>query len=242
MLLAHVIMLLAKGDLRKFMDKRFITILAVLVVGFAGLIFLNQNKSSSSNASSSAQSSNHIQGKGAKKVTLVEYGDFECPVCYGYFPIVEQVVKNNSDNIYFQFKHLPLVSIHKNAFAAARAAEAAGMQNKFFEMYDKLYQNQDPGGSSGWVASTSPLGYFDNFAKQIGLDVTRFDTDYASDKVNDTINADLNDFKKTGQQMATPTFFINGVYVPNSKLADSSNQPQVSLFQKVIDEQISKSN
>jgi protein-disulfide isomerase len=227
------------------MDKRFLTILAGLVIIFGGIFAVSQhssNKSSvGSSSSSNAQPTSHIEGQGSKGVTLVEYGDYECPICGIYYPAVKQVEAQFNSQIYFQFRNLPLTSIHKNAFAAARAAEAAGLQSKFWQMHDELYSNQDPNGQSGWVASNDPLTYFTSFAQQIGLNINQFKTDYASDKVNNAINADLNAFAKTNQEQATPTFFLDGKVLSNTNLADS-NGPSVSKFVQVINAEIASKN
>lgn len=206
------------------MDKRFLAILAVIIAVFIGFFAFNQKSNApTTNSSSTGQATNHVMGQGAKNVTLTEYGDYECPVCYEYYQPIKDAVTQESASIYFQFRNLPLSAIHPNAFAAARAAEAAGVQNKYWQMHDLLYENQDPTGQSGWVASKSPLDdYFVKFAQQLGLDTNQFKQDYASSKVNDSINADLAAFNKTGQQMATPSFFLDGKYVDNSQFVDSS--------------------
>jgi protein-disulfide isomerase len=225
------------------MDRRFMGILAAIIIIFIGVFAVakNSNTSSSTTNTKGAATTNHVQGLNQKHVTLVEYGDYECPVCGAYYPTVQQVAAQFNNDIAFQFRNLPLFSIHPNAFAAARAAEAAGLQGKYFEMHDKLYENQDPSGQSGWVASRTPLDYFSNFAQQIGLDITKFKADYASSKVNDAINADLAAFNKTGQEMATPTFFINGKYVPNQDLSDN-NGPSAAKFAAVINNEIKNTN
>ncbi len=225
------------------MDKRFLTIVAAIVIIFIGIFVFTKNSDNGGTAGSSGQASNHIRGQGAKKVTLLEYGDFQCSVCLGYYPTVEKVVAKYDADIYYQFKNLPLSPTpHKNAFAAARAAEAATQQgaNKFWDMYHQLYDNQDPSGQTGWAASNDPLNqYFVGFATKIGLNIDQFKTDYASQKVNGIINADTGDFGKTGQQKATPTFFINGTYIPNSDLSDDKG-PSLDKFSKAIDDAIAK--
>jgi len=225
------------------MSKRFLMVVAFCVLALLGIFAATQNKAGApSNTNSNAKPSNHILGEGKKKVTLVEYGDYQCPVCYSFYPTIKEVQNKFADDIYFQFRNLPLSQIHKNAFAAARAAEAANLQNKFWEMNGLIYQNQDPSGQSGWVISESPLeNYFVNFAQQIGLNVTKFKQDYAGSQVNDTINADLAAFNKTGQQMGTPTFFLDGKYIKNEQLSDK-NGPSVDKFSKIIEAAISAKN
>lgn len=231
------------------MDKRFLAILAVIIIIFAAIFAITQKSSNGGSSSgNSAKASNHVIGDGQSGVKLVEYGDFECPICEEYYPVVKQVQQKYDKQIFLQFRNLPLTAIHQNAFAGARAAEAAGMQGKYWEMHDLLYQNQDPTGASGWVASHSPLSYFDQFAQQLKLNVSQFDKDYASSTVNDTINADLAAFDKTGQPKATPTFFLDGQVLDNSKLGvPSSTSPgqldvnaSVANFSKFIDAAIAK--
>jgi protein-disulfide isomerase len=210
------------------MSKGFWAIIAIIVVGLGGIFFATNHNSGST---SSAPPTNHIEGSASTGVKLVEYGDYECPYCGQFYPIVKQVVAQYKDKIQYQFRNLPLTQIHKNAFSAARAAEAAALQGKFWEMHDLLYQNQDPNGASGWVASDNPLTqYFNGYAKQLGLNVSKFDTDFASSAVNDKINADINAFKQTGLEEATPTFILDGKQIhPGYDVAD---------FQKAIDAEI----
>jgi protein-disulfide isomerase len=198
------------------MDKRFIVILVVVVLGLGGIFILGKNKSSSSTNSSSSSTgvvSNHTRGENAKNVTLTVYGDFQCPVCGQFYPIEKQVVDTYQKDISFRFMHFPLESIHPNARAAARAAEAAGLQGKFFEMHDLLYVNQ-----AAWSSSTDAYPVFESFAKQIGLDTTKFKTDFASETVNGTINADLKD--GNGKSVSgTPTYYLNGEKLNNGDIS-----------------------
>lgn len=219
------------------MDKRFLSILAALVIIFAGIFIFSQRSNDKSSSSSTAQPSNHVIGDGTKGVTLIEYGDFQCVACEAYEPVISQVRSAYAKDIYFQFRNLPLPSVHPNAFASARAAEAASLQNKFWEMHDILY---DPANWSSWTVSSSPMDLFKNYAKQLGLDEAKFQTDFASEQVNDTIQADLAAFKKTGQQQATPTFFLNGTYLDNSKLVDQNNRPSFEKFKSILDTEIAK--
>ncbi len=213
------------------MSKNFLAVLAAIVVIFAGIFIFGGNKSNTKNNSSgsAAQATNHIEGQGKKGVTLIEYGDYQCPVCEAYYPTVKQVAAKYNADIYFQFRNLPLSQVHPNAFAAARAAESASLQNKFWQMHDILYDQQ-----STWADSSNPYPLFQSFAQQLGLDINKFKQDYQSSAVNNVINADLDAFSKTGQQEATPTFFINGKFVQNTDLADS-NGPSVAKFSQVID-------
>jgi protein-disulfide isomerase len=217
------------------MDRRFLAILGVIIVIFIGILaFGNHNNTNGSGSSaSSANATNHVEGNTNSKVTLVEYGDYECPVCESYFTTVQQVQQQYASKIKFQFRNLPLSQIHPNAIAGARAAEAADMQGKFWQMHDALYEAQN---WQEWSTSSNPEPYFWAYASELGLNVNKFKTDFASAAVNNRIQADLAAFGKTGQQEATPTFFLNGKYVPNSELVDAQQQePSTAAFAKVLD-------
>ena len=219
------------------MDKRFLAILGGIIVIFIGIFALTQvgNDKGGTSTNSQQKPTSHVKGEGSKAVTLMEYGDYQCSVCAVYEPTLNQVVERFSKDIYFQFRNLPLVSIHPNAFGAARAAEAAGMQNKYFEMHDKLYQNQ-----GSWSSSNSALSLFKDYAQEIGLDVARFETDYAKKEVNDAINADLAEFGKTGQPQSTPTFFLNDKYIDNKDLTGPNGPPSIDKFAELINAEIAK--
>lgn len=201
-------------------------ILAAVAIVVGGVVLLKK-----SDTTAPSGPSNHTLGKGTTGVELVQYGDFECPGCGAFFPIVKQVTDSYKDQIKFKFVHFPLTQLHLNAQSAARAAEAAGNQGKFWEMHDLLYENQQ-----AWKTTTNASGTFQAYAQQIGLDITKFKTDYSSATTNAIINADI----KTGQALkvtGTPTFFLNG------KLIEDNNS--ISSFEKlkaVIDAEIAKKN
>ena len=205
------------------MSKQFWAVIAVIAIVFIGIFMVGGNKKSDTNSKNSSASggTQHVTGKGTTGVTLVEFGDYQCPYCGQYFPTVKEVVAKYGDQITFQFKNFPLTSVHQNAFAAARAAEAAGLQGKFWEMNEVLYTNQ-----SAWSEQTDATPIFAQYAQQLGLNVEQFKKDSSSSKVNDLINADMaagTKLKVTG----TPAFFING------KKIDVSNS--VESFSKQID-------
>lgn len=210
------------------MSKQFWVIVVVVVAVLVGVFTLSGNKNSSSGGgkSNAATLTNHVEGKGTTGVTLVEYGDYQCPFCGQYFPTVENVVAEYGDRIKFQFRNFPLTSVHQNAFASARAAEAAGLQNKFWEMNGLLYQGQ-----SQWSSSSDPMPIYLRYAQQLGLNINKFKSDYGSSRVNDLINADEAEGNKLGIQ-GTPTFFLDGkqIQVNNS----------LSGFEKLINAEIAK--
>jgi protein-disulfide isomerase len=209
------------------MDKRFWAIIGGIIIIFAIVVAVNGNHKAK--APSASQPTHHTIGAGTKHVTLVEYGDYECPVCAEYNPVVQQVQQKYGDQITLQFRNLPLTQIHPNAFAAARAAEAADLHGKFWQMHDALYQSQN-----AWGQAKNPVDLFNQYAQQIGLNVTQFKKDFGSSTVNDRINADLAAFNKTGQSLATPTFFLDGKYVKPG--------PTIDEFAKFIDQEIAAKN
>ena len=204
------------------MSKQFWGIIALIIIIFVGVFAFGGNK----NTGSSAGATNHVEGSSPSNVKLVEYGDYECPYCGQYFPIVKQVQDEFKDKIVFQFRNFPLTSLHPNAFAGARAAEAAALQNKFWEMHDLLYQDQ-----TQWSTATDPTPLFRTYAGQLGLNLTKFTTDYASSAVNDSINADMAAGSKLNIT-GTPTFFLDGKQV---QVGES-----VADFEKIINAELSK--
>jgi protein-disulfide isomerase len=172
--------------------------------------------------------SNHVYGEGAKNVTLIEYGDFQCPACASYYPVVKALKEKYKADIVFQFRNFPLEAIHTNARASARAAEAADKQGKFWEMHDILYENQ-----TSWQDTSDPLKIFKNYAEQIEIaDLAKFETDYKSSAVNDVINADIKEAQKV-EATSTPTFVLDGVKI-------TENPRDQASFDKLIDDAIAK--
>jgi protein-disulfide isomerase len=212
------------------MSKQFWAIIAIIVLVFLGIVIISNHNSSDG---SSGKPTSHIEGQGTSGVKLIEYGDYECPICEEFYSVVKQVQAKYDTQIYFQFRNLPLTQIHANAFAGARAAEAAGLQGKYFQMHDELYENQN-----AWASASDPTTFFATYAKDIGLNVTKFKTDYASARVNNAINADLAAFKKTGDAQATPTFYLDGKKLDNNSLIDQTTGPSVAAFSKIIDAEI----
>jgi protein-disulfide isomerase len=208
------------------MSKQFWGVVAAIFIVLIGIFVLTNNKAGNTPSSSSSKPSQHIEGQGKDGVTLVEYGDYECPFCGQYFPTVKQITSEYNTQITFQFRNFPLVSIHQNAFAGARAAEAASLMGQFWQMHDLLYENQNQ-----WVSAPDPTVYFNQYAQQLGLNLTTFKQDYGSDQVNNVINADM----AVGNQMgidATPTFYLDGKQI---QVAD-----QVSSFESLINAAIAQ--
>ena len=203
------------------MNKNFWGILAVIFVIFGTVFFITHKNTNSSTSGNSAPSHN-IEGLGKANVKFVEYGDYECPYCEEYSSVVKQVVSDEFNNITFQFVNFPLTSIHPNAFPAARAAQAAGLMGKFWQMHDALY---NPSNWSQWSTSSNPMPYFQTYATQLGLNLNAFINNYNSNQVNNMIEADITLGNNLNIQ-GTPTFYLDGKQIQVS--------PQVSAFEKLI--------
>jgi protein-disulfide isomerase len=141
----------------------------------------------------------HVQGSTTAPVTLVEYGDYECPYCGAAYPIVKELQRRLGDRLRFVFRNFPLGNMHPHAEHAAEAAEAAGAQGKFWEMHDWLYEHQQALGDE----------QLEEYAGTIGLDVERFDTEMEGQVHQERVRADFMSGVRSGVN-GTPTFFING--------------------------------
>ena len=161
-----------------------------------------------------------IRGGKDAPITIVEFSDFQCPFCGRVNPTLAQISQVYGDKVKVAFKHLPL-SIHPDSPAAHAAAESAHRQGKFWEMHDKIFANQHE------IKPDKLRAY----AKEIGLDLAKFDKDVASPDVKKRIEADSQEAEKLGVS-GTPAFFINGRYL-------SGAQP-FENFKKMIDEELAK--
>lgn len=191
-------------------SKKFWIILAVIIVGFFGFaMFGKSDKNNAGDGSAASKGSSNYYGKEDSPVTITEFVDFQCEACYAYYPYVKQVKEQYKDQVRFQVRYFPITSGHQFAMQAARTAEAAARQGKFWEMHDKLFEGQKQ-----WEQTKDPTSYFDGYAKDIGLDMTKYKADFASSDVNAVVNKDLADVKTLGGS-GTPTFAINGKKVEN---------------------------
>ncbi len=185
--------------------------IAILVIigGVLLAIFANpqpEQPGQTVDSNSLIRESSHMTGKKDSKVTVVEFGDFQCPACGAAHPEVKAVLEQYKDNpnVNFVFRNFPLDTIHPNAHISAEAAEAAGAQGKYWEMHDMLYEKQNE-----WSASLTPLDFFAQYATQLGLNVDEFKTAIQQRRFADVINTDYKDGETAGVN-STPTFFING--------------------------------
>ena len=168
----------------------------------------------------------YLDATSSATVTLVEFGDYECPACGQYHPLVKQLLTDLAGKITYVYRNYPL-SQHANAPISSQAAEAAGLQGKFWQMHDKLYESQPE-----WSNATDPTSIFVGYAQALGLNVDQFKTDLTSQKVKDKVQSDKNDGNLV-QLTGTPSFFINGKAVDT--LPASYND-----FKNLVSSQISQ--
>src|SRR5919205_267132 len=152
-----------------------------------------------------------MRGSQTARVTVEEFSDFQCPACGALEPGLRRVMKDYDDRVHFIFRHYPL-SMHKYAFLAARAAEAAGQQGKFWEMHDLIYDNQKE-----WSEAMEPRVQFESYATRLGLDVQRFKADMERQDLADRIKADFMRGTSLGVK-GTPTVYLNGRELVPGKL------------------------
>ncbi|MBI2639367.1 MAG: thioredoxin domain-containing protein [Candidatus Sungbacteria bacterium] len=199
--------------------RRIIFWLSVFVfIGGAvfGMVKLLQNSSGGGGAAliSAVFSGDNMKGSKESKVVLVEYSDFQCPACAAYYPLVKEAAKEFADDAQFVYRHFPLSQIHRNAELAARAAEAAGRQGKFWEMHDIIFEKQ-----SEWASEKNARELFRQYAETLGLDLERFSQDIDSSGVISKVADDYRGGFDSGVN-STPTFFLNGQKLQNPRSYD----------------------
>lgn len=141
----------------------------------------------------------HEEGNKNAPIQLVEYGDYQCSYCGEAYPIIKGMQQTLGNDLELVFRNFPLTEIHLNAENAAKAAEAAALQNKFWEMHDMLYQNQQQLDEAHLVS----------YAKKLGLDMNKFQSDMQSSAVANKVENDFESGVRSGVN-GTPSFFING--------------------------------
>ena len=179
-----------------------------------------------SNAPAGAQPANML-GAPTASVTVEEFADYQCPTCATVHTKMKEINSLYSGRIKFVYRSYPLTQIHKNAYDAAVAAEAAGMQGKYWAMQDQLFTNQQ-----AWANSAEARKTFEQYAGKIGLDVAKFQTDMVGLPTKTRVDADLN----RGKALAisgTPTVFINGVRL-------AFEQMEVNTMRQIIDAELQK--
>ena len=209
-------------------------IFILLCLGILGVIIFT-NKSSAPSAYSGDAAKvitegpigDHVFGSQTGKVVLVEYGDYQCPGCETVYPMLKEISEQYKDQLTFVFRNMPLTNVHPNALAAATAAEAAGLQSKYYEYHDLLYEKQNE-----WKdASVSDRSkFFEKYAQQLGLNVETFKQNLANKDVSDKIARDRST-AASFEVSSTPTLILNG-----EKLSQEVSFSKEKLLQAIDDE------
>ena len=190
---------------RKITRATLWLLVALLLGGSAwGLARITQKPSPREELLAAVTSKDWVKGRREADVVLIEYGDFQCPACAVYFPLVAQLHQEFGDKIAFVYRHFPLSQIHAQAELAARATEAAGKQGKFWEMHDRIFENQ-----ANWAGQSSAGEMFLQYALALELDPDKFKSDLETEEVRERVRSDFQDGIKYGVN-STPTFFLNG--------------------------------
>ncbi|MBI1957276.1 MAG: DsbA family protein [Candidatus Niyogibacteria bacterium] len=194
-----------------------VVILGASVLGFLVLIVMSSGSSPARFDETSARragggpalvfdAAEWLRGATTSTVTLAEYSDFQCPACGAWEPQLQEIVRDYGERIRFIYRHFPLPQ-HAQAELAAYASEAAGLQGKFWEMHDVIFERQ-----RDWADNRNARDIFMDAARTLGLDMAKF----ANDLDSDTVRSEVDKDKKSGlaaQVNATPTFFVNSVKV-----------------------------
>lgn len=154
--------------------------------------------------------SDNVKGPSNAPITLIEYSDFQCPACQTYYYFIKRLLEESTTTIKFAYRHYPLPQ-HSNAMSSALATEAAGLQGKFWEMYDLVFPKH-----SEWETKSEPTNVFVGYATQIGLDVSKFRSDLNNSELKEKITSQLREGQSIGVN-ATPSFFVNGKFINNSQ-------------------------
>ncbi len=163
----------------------------------------------------------NVKGDPQAKVVITEYSDFQCPACAFYAPLIKQVLEAYPQDVAVVYRHFPLKQIHFKAEAAARAAQAAAKQGKFWEMHDKLFEQQE-----AWAQSAKSQQLFAQYAEAIGLNRDQFASDLKSKEVKSRVQRDYLHALSL-QVNSTPTLYVNGEKIENPS--------SVEAFKTLID-------
>ena len=193
--------------MKRYLPFVIVVVVALATLGSGAMLYRAKrpqlrNVPESQSVLAKSDASAHIRGNPDAPVTLEEFGDFQCPPCGSFAGFIEELRKEYDSRLRVVFRNYPLPA-HEHAREAAQAAEAAGLQGKFWEMYDTLYREQ-----SLWSNASNARELFESYAGTLGLDVDQFKKDMDGDKVRERIDSDhaLADFLGV---KATPTLFIN---------------------------------
>lgn len=219
--------------MKKYLPTILIVIAILLIGGFIvkALISPDSSQTTTTNkeltqADKDALKTGGTIGNPNSKVVVTEFGDYQCPACGQWHPFIKgTVIPQYQDKILFVFKNFPLTKPHPNAQSSAQAVEAAGLQGKFWEMHNLMYENQDQ-----WSTQKDPSSKYEEYARQISLNIDQWKKDKDSAKIKDLIAADV----ALGEKLnlpGTPSFLVNGVVIQTNSEADLTKAIDQALAQ-----------
>lgn len=215
-------------------------VVATLILLLGGVYLFSKNPQESATAkevnpellvhegvvtTSGIQNGEYLPASESAKVSIVEFGDYQCPACASYYPFIKQLLTELPGRINYTFRNFPL-NQHKNAIPAAYAVEAAGLQNKYWQMHAKVYETYE-----SWANLENAAPFFEELAAGLGLNPDQYKKDVVSDKVKDIVKRDTQDGYVV-KISYTPTFFLN-----NSLLTTPQTYEQLK---KVVEDAIAK--
>ena len=189
--------------------KPLIVIIVAVAVAAGAAVYLSRQPDQPTDTAATPthadiKGGGHFRGPENAAVTLVEFGDYQCPSCGAYHPLVKEILNRYPQQLRLEFHHFPLVTIHPNTMLASQAVEAAGEQGKYWEMHDAVFEHQ-----MQWAGSPNAEPIFITLATGLGLDINKFMQSLRSPEIQTRILKDV----ERGQDVkveAVPTFFING--------------------------------
>lgn len=219
------------------MNMRMWIIFAVAVVGvLAGLVYLSQNESvdvdgidhtkiqTNTDDNSLTTIGDRVYGNPKADVVLIEYGDFQCPGCAGFHRNFQPLMEEYEDSVAFVFRNFPITSIHPNALAAAATVEAAGQQDKYWDMWHLVFSKQNEwSGLNGNQRDSQ----FREYAAELKLDLDKFNEDITSTKISQKITFDQSLGKANGVT-GTPSIYLNGEMIATEQY-DSTDKIRSTL-------------
>jgi protein-disulfide isomerase len=214
-----------KDQIRMKRYLPFVIIAAVLVAAVsAGVLMFRLSQPRSLTNPAPASGSGVTPGAAVSKgaVLIDEFGDYQCPPCGALHPVLKTLKTEYGDRIQIAFHHFPLIQIHNHALEAAYAASAAGLQGKFWEMHNLLYENQ-----SVWSQMGDSRPTLIDYGRRIGLDIPRFTRDMDGLQVMTLVSEDERRAISAGVN-STPTVFINGQLIPNENLTTEGLHKEIN--------------
>jgi formate-nitrite transporter family protein len=214
----------------KMAKPLIIIVIAVIIAGGAAMVLTKQSsgtaESSTAGSGTVPKGGGRFRGPENAPITLMEFGDFQCPTCGVYAPMVLEVLKRFPTQVRLEFHHFPLVQLHPNAMNAALAAESAGDQGHYWEMHDMIFAHQED-----WSRLQNAESQFMVYAGQLGLNVNQFMQSMRAPDVQSRVLQDVVRARDANIN-SVPTFYINGEKIQNPANVDE--------FSKVLQEHLPK--